>query len=28
MGHIWPRGDIDPALTITEFFFDRGRPAP
>ncbi len=26
--HIWPRGDIDPALTITEFFFDRGRPAP
>ena len=27
-GHIWPRGDIDPALTITEFFFDRGRPAP
>lgn len=26
--HIWPRGDIDPALTITEFFFERGRPAP
>ncbi len=27
-GHIWPRGDVDPALTITEFFFERGRPAP
>lgn len=27
-GHIWPYGDIDPALTITEFFFEKGRPAP